>query len=347
MPRILSRVMAGVLAITGGFCLVNCSVKTGPAMGPPSEIGKVLPAAATQGFSPASALHWHPAEIPLWSAAAPNSPSQTSSEIIDWRTEKDTITGEPFSFPTVTNIHAPSITPFLPAKDKATGAAVIIAPGGGHQFLTINHEGYDVAQYLADHGVAAFVLKYRLARAPTYPANTYTITRDALADGQRALRLVRSRAKEWNINPDRIGMMGFSAGGEVAVQVNLNSTAPAANPLDAIDSVPCTMNFEALIYPGASRLVTPAKDWPPVFLACSFDDRPDIAGPAATSATTRPAAQGLADVYLRYKALNIPAELHIYSTGGHGFGVRDRPIAEAQWADRFLDWLKDRGFGAK
>ena len=143
-------------------------------------------------MSAASAVQSHPSEIRLWPAAAPGSENQTAPEVIAWRTENDTNTKEPFTFPTVTNIHFPSITPFLPAKDKATGAAVIIAPGGGHQFLAIEHEGYDVAQYLADRGIACFVLKYRLARAPTYPTNTYSITVHALADGQRAMRMVRA-----------------------------------------------------------------------------------------------------------------------------------------------------------
>jgi endo-1,4-beta-xylanase len=339
-----------VLSIGAGLLFSTCaqpSTRQNIQGGTSGDLGKVLPAAATRNMAAADGVRKHPAEIRLWSGSAPGSESQTSAEIVNWRTESDSITRESFSFPTVTNIHFPSITPYLPSKEKATGAAVIVAPGGGHMFHTINHEGYDVAQYLADHGVAAFVLKYRLARANTYPANTYTITRDALADGQRAIRLIRSRAAEWGVNPDRIGMMGFSAGGEVAVQCTLNPTDGKADAPDPIDRLSCKMNFEALIYPGMTRLVNPTKDSPPVFLACSFDDRADIAGPAlpanADPATARPAPQGLADVYLKYKAIGVPAELHIYSIGGHGFGVRDRPIAEARWMEQFLGWMKDRG----
>ena len=138
-------------------------------------------------------------------------------------------------------------------------------------------------------------------------------------------------------------MMGFSAGGEVAAQVALNNWDGNPTAADPIDRVSCRMNFDAFIYPGQTRLINPTKDWPPAFLACSFDDRADIAGPSAPNYATRPAPAGLADVYLRYKALNIPAELHIYSTGGHGFGARNRPIAEAAWMDRYIDWMADRG----
>jgi endo-1,4-beta-xylanase len=316
----------------------------GPRLGAGGGWGQVLPGAAPQAAAAAAAVHPHPAEVLLWPDGAPGSQGQTAPEVVAWRTETDTITGESFSFPTVTNIHAPSLTPYLPAKGKATGAAVIVAPGGGHMFHTINHEGYDVAQYLADRGVAAFVLKYRLARASTYPRNTYTIERDARADGQRAIRLVRARAAEWGVDPGRIGMMGFSAGGEVATQVALSPSAGQADAADPVDRESCAMNFQALIYPGMTRQMNPTKEWPPVFLACSFDDRGDIAGAAmGPNAATRPAAQGLAEVYLRYKAANVPAELHIYSTGGHGFGVRQRNISESQWADQFLGWLNDRG----
>jgi endo-1,4-beta-xylanase len=160
--------------------------------------------------------------------------------------------------------------------------------------------------------------------------------------------MVRYHAAEWGINPDHIGFMGFSAGGEVATQVLLNGSEGKPDAPDPIDRISCKMNFEALIYPGSSRLVNPTRQWPPIFMACSFDDRADIGGAIAQpNATTPPAGQGLAEVYLRYKAVNVPAELHIYSTGGHGFGARDRPIAEAAWMDRFLDWMKDRGYLSK
>src|SRR3954462_11371270 len=158
----------------------------------------------------------HPASIPLWPNGAPDSEARKDEpEQISWRQEPDIV------FPVVFNIHNPSITPFLPAKEKATGCAVVIAPGGGHMQHTIDREGYDLGKYLAERGIAAFVLKYRLARdaanLATGAAQPYKIEVHALADGNRAVRLVRARAAEWGIKPDRIGIMGFSAGGEVAI----------------------------------------------------------------------------------------------------------------------------------
>jgi endo-1,4-beta-xylanase len=140
-----------------------------------------------------------PPAIPLWPAGAPGSEAR-----------KDEAEKQEGS--NVVNVHNPSITPFIPTKD-ATGVAVLIAPGGGHSKLCLGHEGYALAEWFQEHGVAAFVLKYRLAREK---GSTYTIQDHAMADTRRALRLIRSRAKEWNIRPDRVGVMGFSAGGELA-----------------------------------------------------------------------------------------------------------------------------------
>ena len=154
------------------------------------------------GVSPAAT----PNEVRLWPNGAPGSEGKTAAEVVE-APNKD------HGYLKVTSVHQPSLTVFLPPADKATGAGMIIAPGGGHAFLNFDQEGTYVAEYLNSIGVAAFVLKYRLAREP---GSTYKIEEHALADGQRAIRLLRSRATEWNLNPARIGIMGFSAGGEVA-----------------------------------------------------------------------------------------------------------------------------------
>src|SRR5579883_2682986 len=156
-------------------------------------------------------------EIPLWPNGAPGSEGHTSAE--KWNPAAD-------GFHRVTNIHNPSITVFLPPKAEASGAAVIVCPGGGHQYLVMDLEGSMVAERLNSMGIAAFVLKSRLARAP---GSTYRVE-DSLADAQQALRLVRSRASEWNIKTNRVGIMGFSAGGEIAALAETRSTGPETRP---------------------------------------------------------------------------------------------------------------------
>ncbi|HTD66894.1 MAG TPA: alpha/beta hydrolase [Candidatus Limnocylindria bacterium] len=261
-----------------------------------------------------------PAEIPLWPNGAPGSEGKTKPEVV-----VKSVSGEI----SVWSIHRPSLTPYLPPKEKANGTAMLVIPGGGHRVLAITHEGYNVAQWLSERGIAAFVLKHRLARETN---STYKIEVEALADTQRAMRLIRSRAQEWNIDPARIGAIGFSAGGELVNLVSARYDAGKPDASDPIERQNCRPNFQALIYPGRSGDIQPTNGFPPVFLACSYTDRKDI-------------SEGLAEVYLRYKRAGVPAELHIYSTGGHGFGLRatnKRPVGA--WSVRFEEWMVDSGF---
>jgi len=261
-----------------------------------------------------------PKEIRLWPNGAPGSEGKAGPESV-----RVTESGERV----VSNVHQPSLTPYLPPKEKATGAAVIIAPGGGHRELWADHEGHNIARYLSARGVAAFVLKYRLAREAN---STYTVDDHALADTQRAIRLVRSRAMEWNVNPSRIGVMGFSAGGELAALASMRFDGGNKEAADAIERESSRPDFQALIYPGSSRRFVPTKDSPPAFIVCGYGDRPDI-------------SQGMAEVYLKFKQVGIPAELHIYASAGHGFGVRDNNTkAVGKWPARFEEWLGDLGF---
>jgi len=260
------------------------------------------------------------AEIVLWPAGAPGSEGKTQAEVVDARGP---------GFKNITQVHNPAIIPYLPTSGKHTGVAVLVIPGGGHRVLCMGHEGDSVARLLADHGVAAFVLKYRLAREE---GSTYTIQQHALADTQRALRLIRSRAEQWKIDPRKVGAMGFSAGGELAWLASANAApgqATAQDPVERLDGRP---NFQALIYPGRSSDIQPAADTPPAFLACSAYDRQDI-------------AEGLAEVYLRFKRARADAELHIYATSKHGFGVQaSNRGAIAGWTDRFMEWLDSKEF---
>ncbi len=259
-----------------------------------------------------------PAVIPLWPGDAPGSEARTGPEKV-----RITDSGEHV----VSGVHQPNLTVYLPAPGKGNGAAVIVCPGGGHRELWVDHEGHAVARWLAERGIAAFVLKYRLARQE---GSTYRVDVEALADAQRALRLVRARAAEWHVDPARVGILGFSAGGEVAGLASRRFDEGKVNAADPVDRQSSKPAFQALIYPGRSASIEPAEGNPPAFLLAGYDDRPDI-------------SEGLAEVYLRFKRAKVPAELHLYTGVGHGFGQRGTnrgPIAG--WLDRFHDWLDGR-----
>jgi endo-1,4-beta-xylanase len=261
-----------------------------------------------------------PKEIPLWPGGAPGSEGKTAPEVVTKSGSGDL---------SVRSIHNPSLTPYLPPREKATGAALLVIPGGGHRNLAITHEGYNVAEWFSEHGIAAFVLKHRLARETN---STYQIEVEALADTQRAMRCIRSRAQEWGLDSARIGAIGFSAGGELVNFACERFDAGKADSKDPIERQPSRPNFQAMIYPGTSWKIQPTNGYPPVFLACSYTDRKDI-------------SEGLAEAYLRFKRAGVPAELHIYSSGGHGFGLRPgnkKPVAG--WITRFDEWLADSGF---
>jgi endo-1,4-beta-xylanase len=200
----------------------------------------------------------------------------------------------------------------------------VLMPGGGHNSLWVDHEGHNEAKLFAEHGIASFVLKYRLAREKD---STYTIEGHALADAQRAIRLIRSKAKEWDIDPDRIGVMGFSAGGEIAALAATrfdNGNPNAADPIDRLGSKPA---FQALIYPAIPQGMQLSKDTPPAFLACGENDRQNI-------------SQGLPELYVQLKKAGASAELHVYRGVGHGFGLRPTlkgPVSA--WPTRFIEWL--------
>jgi acetyl esterase/lipase len=258
-------------------------------------------------------------EILLWPNGAPGSESHQGKEKVRITEGGDYL---------ISNIHHPSITTFLPIPGKATGTTVIIAPGGGHSELWIDHEGYNPAKWFRDRGIAAFVLKYRLARDSN---SSYTVDRDELADIQRSIRLVRSRAREWSIDPLRIGVMGFSSGGELAALAAMKFDSVTATSVDLIDRQSSRPDFQALIYPGNSKRFEVAKNAPPVFIIGGFKDRPDI-------------AEGVAQVYLKYKQAGVSAELHIYANVGHGFGIRStNKGAVTGWPERFTEWLSDIG----
>lgn len=266
------------------------------------------------------------AAVPLWPNGAPG------SEALAAKQELVVPPPKPLESTHVSSIHNPSLLVYLPAKSIATGAAMIIAPGGGHRFLSIDTEGTNVAEWLNSIGVAAFVLKYRLAREEGSP---YKVNAEPFADTQRAIKMVRARASEWNVNPAKVGIMGFSAGGELAAMASTRFAAGASvASLDPVDRQSARPDYQILIYPGIrADTIEVTKDTPPTFLLCADNDK----GPS----TAIPA------LYLALKKAGVPAELHVYASGGHGFGLRSpdpRPnVIYSTWALRLKDWMADVG----
>lgn len=255
-----------------------------------------------------------PQVIPLWEKGAPgfedrrDEPEQAASY---W----------------VKNVHNPSLTVFLPPKDKATGAAVIVCPGGGFKELGFNGEGVAPAQFLTNLGIAAFALKYRLPRETNSP---YSLPKHAREDGQRAMRLVRSHAKEWGIDPNRIGIMGFSAGGEVASLVAYSPGDGEAKATDPIDQLSASPSFQIMIYPGPLGIpeVIPTNAPPSFWLAANDDRQP---------------ARTIAEMLPKYRAAKVPIEVHLFAKGGHAFnmGNRSKLVTVKGWTNRLADWLAD------
>lgn len=232
------------------------------------------------------------------------------------------------------NVTVATLTPFLPDPSKATGAAVIVAPGGGFRTLSMENEGWKVAEALSSKGVAAFVLKYRLnqtaadlnefanqtaprPRNGTRPAPTEMATRIApqVADANAAFALIRSNAKKWHVDPDRIGMIGFSAGAMLTMTTTLNGDA--AKPA-----------FIASIYGGLNAVEVPA-DAPPLFVAIAADD------------PLFPVGFGLIE---SWRKANRPVELHYYEQGGHGFGMYQKTTTSTGWFDAYVRWLGMHGY---
>lgn len=231
----------------------------------------------------------------------------------------------------VRNIHNPSITVFPAPKEKANGAAVLIVPGGGHRELVFNAEGVEPAKYLNELGVTCFILKHRLPRETNSP---YSLQIHPRQDAQRAMRTIRSRASEWNLDTNRIGALGFSAGGEVVALLVYSPTAGDTNAVDAIDRTNCRVDFQISIYPGPLG-VPPGEipaDAPPAFFLVANDDHSHV----------RPVLAQLE----KYRAAKRPVEVHLYSKGGHGFnmGSRSKLASIKGWPQRMTDWLTDNNF---
>ena len=276
--------------------------------------------------------------VPLWPGGVPGAVPGAPEERESWLAPP-----EPEApFRTIRNVSRPAMLAYLPPPERATGTAVVVCPGGGHHLLSIDHEGVDVADWLVERGIAAFVLKYRLLPSPAaddefaayfwqlmaepgmlLPLLTTEHRATFLADGQRAIELVRERAAEWRVAADRVGILGFSAGGHVAASVALHHTA-GSRP-----------DFVAPIYAGMWEEYAVPEDAPPMFLALASDDE---LGERIVGETLR--------LYTGWWRAGRSVELHAYATGGHGFGLRRRGLPADGWIDRFHDWLVHQGLVA-
>ncbi|HEX7652588.1 MAG TPA: alpha/beta hydrolase, partial [Verrucomicrobiae bacterium] len=217
------------------------------------------------------------------------------------------------------------------APEKANGTAVLIMPGGGHRELVFQSEGVEPAKFLNQLGITCFVLKYRLARETNSP---YSLAIHPQQDAQRAMRLIRSRAAEWNLDTNHIGVLGFSAGGEVEALLAYQPTAGNPTATDAIDRQECRTDFQMVVYPGPLGIPTNAipANAPPAFFVIANDDIYHM--------------KPVLDQLMKYEAAKLPVEVHIYAKGGHGFnlGKRSKLASIHEWPQRMTDWLGDNGY---
>lgn len=230
------------------------------------------------------------------------------------------------------NVSKPTLTIYRPPADKDTGTAVVICPGGGYNILAWNHEGTETAEWLNTLGVTGIVLKYRV------PARKGLERYAApLQDAQRALGLVRHRATEWGLNPQRIGILGFSAGGHLAATLSNNYAARTYPAVDDADKESCRPDFTLLIYPAylvdKNNVLAPeikvTSETPRTFIVMTEDDGVRVDGPLI--------------YYMALKNAKVPAEMHLYAEGGHGYGMRRNDNLVSTWPQRASDWLGSLG----
>jgi acetyl esterase/lipase len=282
------------------------------------------------------AIPSEPIVVDLW-------PGKTPGDVGIKGQETSRIHQSPLVGPTklITNVTKPTLTIYQPPREKNTGTAMIICPGGGYWDLYWELEGEEVAAWLNSVGMTGIILKYRCPRRPGdvrgEPAPGPQL------DAQRAVSLVRSRSAEWGIDPKRIGMVGFSAGGHLAIATATGFAKRKYESIDAVDNVSCRPDFAVMCYSGylkakdknelAAGIQIP-PDTPPVFLAHASDDKISYGGSLSENS---------AIMYMALKGAGIPAELHIYATGDHDFGVRQNDKLPSSWTHLCVSWLRNQG----
>ena len=272
-----------------------------------------------------------PEVVVLWPGQPPDEKQTLGTEVDTTQPEDRLIAGRRVA--RIGNVSVPTLEIYRPAKEKDPGAAVVICPGGGHHILAYDLEGTEVAEWLNTLGVTGVVLKYRVPAREGQPR-----WKAAVQDAQRAVSVVRGRAKEWGLDPGRIGILGFSAGGETAGLAAVFGEERQYAAADAADQISPRPDFAVLVYPGGlaepdgSKLreyVRVTERTPPMFFAHAGDDR------------VRPENSVL--MYLALKQANVPAELHVYASGGHGYGLRRTEEPVTGWPELCGAWMKQLG----
>lgn len=272
-----------------------------------------------------------PLSMNLWPGKPPGKSQELPPESDRTKPDERQVAGRRVT--RIGNVSTPQILVLRPDKAKDTGAAVVICPGGGHHILAYDLEGTEVAQWVNSIGVTGIVVKYRVPFQD--PERRW---RAAVQDAQRAMSLVRGKCEEWNLDPRRIGICGFSAGGETAALTSLFSERQY-EPVDGADQNPTRPDFAILVYPGGltekgdARLrdyVVVDKDTPPMFFVHAFDDPVSVQNSLLLAGALKQA--------------NVSAELHVFATGGHGYGLRPTDEAVTHWPARAADWMRERGF---
>jgi len=264
--------------------------------------------------------------IPLWPGIAPGEKGDIGAET-DQPQKPDGVTR-------LTNVTKPTITIFPAPADQATGTAVIVCPGGGYSILAYDKEGSEICEWLNSIGVTGVLLKYRVPKRAGLEKHA-----PMLQDAQRALGLVRHRAGEFGIDPQRLGIMGFSAGGHLSATASNAFAERTYPPIDDADKVSCRPDFTLLLYPAYLTVkeqgdklapeMQVTKDTPPTFLAMTQDDGVRV--------------ECALFYFLALKNAKVPAEMHLYPTGGHGYGLRPSEHLVSTWPARAADWMKSRG----
>ena len=265
--------------------------------------------------------------LPIWPGAAPGEPANLPPETYVNPGKGRLVAGRPVL--RLGDVSKPTITLYEP-KGKNTGTAIVVFPGGGYRILAIDLEGTEVCDWLTSKGITCILLKYRVPDTGPYPKSAA-----ALQDAQRAMGLVRQHAAEWHIDPNRIGVLGFSAGGHLSAAISNHYEQRLYDPVDAADKLSCRPDFSVVVYPGYLALadqdfapnpdIQPTANTPPTFLAQAEDDPVHV--------------ENAVVYFMELKKAKVPAELHVYTQGGHGYGLRRTALPITNWPQLVESWL--------